>query len=132
MTFTVQMKRELSRQFVLDVLTTAVESGYSAVRYWGAFLDVQRDGDLNVTQFTVAEDEEAKEDGTGYHDWYVVTPETIVQAIQMVLDDPVMSASVVGNYVVRAVRDDDAGDIDAEAADLLVQLAAFDGTVIYG
>lgn len=68
---------------------------------------------------------------------YVIDHKSLAGAISRILNDDYLNASDaekatgVRRYVLNAVVEDDAGDIDAEVADCIAQVAAF-GKVIFG
>lgn len=68
---------------------------------------------------------------------YVIDHKSLAGAITRILNDdyldasPAETAGGVKRYVMSAVLEDDAGDIDAEVADCIAQVAAF-GKVIFG
>jgi hypothetical protein len=96
----------------------------SAIDYWARFIAVVRRSDHNVTEFTITE----REDPTKRQ---LINAETVAKAIDDVLNKEYGIAKYIVQYIERAVADLDAGDIDAEAADVLAQVAMFD-EVVYG
>ena len=133
----------LAKQVLTDVLTSGVESEGHALWYWDGFqmINVDRDGDLNVESITFdchhllsewTDEPEAVER-------YTITWRDLGPAIEAVLrrDDAV---SVNPQIVARiaTILDGSAAneeyplvDLDAECADVLIQIAAF-GEVVYG
>lgn len=133
----VNMTMEVDEQLLLDVLTNAVESGGHALWYWEGFymVNVDRDGDLNVDQITfnvehIAPGATAIDHQTAQ---YTINMEDVRVAIETILSDQRncnIDPRIVG-YIRSGVVGNDGGDIDAEAADVIVQVAAF-GEVIFG
>lgn len=127
MASTIKISIELTTEFLRDVMTTMVESGGHAVWYWddGEIMAVQRDSDLNVTSLTMK-----GRDGNGERFTCVVTEDKVAKALEKI-----MSGDMVGDYlmtyITRGIREQDAGDIDAEAADCIAQVIAF-GELVYG
>jgi hypothetical protein len=144
-TFKLKVELGIPGQLVHDVLTTAVEGG---IGYWinsGDFKNVtiRRDDDLNVTAIFF--------EGTGqipvtYKDrgpcfaarpqddrqfYYMIYPGDIILAAQKILDAPAekygAGAKLAALELIKGVD----ADIDADAADCLLQVAAFD-EVVYG
>jgi len=127
-TLRLTVERQVPLEQVYDVLTTAVEGGSG---YWLFGEDVQprsaqaiRNSDHDVTRIEFEVVVGSNDDGRR-----VVTPQKIVDAAQKVLD---------GRVQVRPDLVDQIGtlgtgrfDIDADAADVLVQVAAF-GEIVYG
>lgn len=133
----INIKRTLSMQFLLDIMITMVETPYGD---WWHFTDVnRRDEDLMITDFTVCDvgevmDEPAHEimEYLQTCDRVTITPQKVADAIELIMSSEEHYVSnYIEAYIARAVADDDAGDIDAIAADCLLQLAV-NGEVMYG
>lgn len=114
-------------EFLSDVITTAIEGG---IGYWSVTLQYQADGRAIVgevrgpgTQATISPtDSEAV---------YVITPSTIsVGLSQLRRGTAAVNRDLLGHALV-AETNLDAGDIDADVADMIVQVALF-GEVVYG
>lgn len=138
----ITIKHEVSDQFLADVLTTAVESGGHALWYWEGFsmIDLRRAGadpgaqvvadqvldHLSVYRIEFACEHIARDDvdknGQGE---YQIDLEDVAKGIQWILDGTVPVAQRLVDYIRRGVAEADTGDIDAEAADVIVQAAAF-------
>lgn len=129
MPYQIDLKFTLTDDFLMDVMTTMVESGGQCLWYWYDFelVDVhRREGDLAVMEFTYR-CENPNEDGvlTG-----TITPLKVAKAIETVLGQEMVNSTIC-EYIIRGVKDNDAGDIDADAADCIAQVIAF-GEVVYG
>jgi hypothetical protein len=62
---------------------------------------------------------------------YTVNAENLTKAFQtFVQEEPPANTSITG-YIQRALRENDPGYLDADCADVLVQIAVF-GRLIYG
>lgn len=127
MSFTIKISKELTDEFLSDVLITAVESGGASLFYWDGFrmMTIDRQPDLSIDAIDFFAD-----DGDGERHRYEITHEDVGNAIQAILDGTV-SLGYPKEYIVRAVSELDAGDIDATAADCIIQAACF-GEVVYG
>lgn len=130
----VNMAVEVSDQFISDVLTNVVESGGSS--YWAVITAVLRDDNNDVSEFLVIEAEELfrlQQEGVS------VTPEHTekvnAERITKTLIKIMSSADLQGGYVWEYIRDgvmgNDAGFIDAEATDFILQICVLD-QIIYG
>lgn len=115
-----------------DVLTTAVEGGCA---YWLACKSVVRDDDLNVTRIVQPRDREDDEE-----EWEDVDLDTVRRGVGAIMTGRVHVNKANHAAVARLVRacvdptlDDafDDVDIDAEAADCIVQAGMF-GALVYG
>ena len=130
---TIKLDAEVTNQFLADILTTAVESG--GISYWveeahevrrngprtrpGSIGNV--DGD-SITFISVSDGESDRAD---------VGLESIAQALGKIAMGEVKISPDLRASITRAMLDDDCGEIDAEAADVIVQVAAL-GEIVYG
>lgn len=125
--FNLSINVELPEQFFMDVMVTMVESGSFCVHYWGDISGVERDEELNVLKFKVTETEESGDNPMS--NW--VNPRAVAEAIERALNGEYEIGALIEDYLTSAVREADAGDIDAEASDVLAQLIVL-GEVVYG
>jgi hypothetical protein len=113
------------RQFLLDVMCTAIEGGITG---WARARDIERtasEGDY--LSFKVRDAEDSTDP------WHDITPEKIEEAIAKI-GDPSCDVKAAADYrdqITAAYADLDAGNIDGELADIIVQVAAY-GEVIFG
>lgn len=115
MAYVIKVEQVLSETFIDDVVTTAVEGG---INYWAT--EIHRVDD--VISFAV--------DDTPGDGRKTVTHRMVAEAIQNILSED-MAGSYLTEQVREAVLTHDAGHIDAEGADVIVQVAAL-GEVVYG
>ena len=110
----------VSDEFLEDIITTAVEGG---INYWAATSEYQWDG-VPTSVYVHEMDEETGE----YKEVGVfVDKSTILHS----LDKIFTKASWINEPLLSAVFDDDAGEIDADLADTIMQHAVLGGQ-IYG
>ncbi len=127
--YNITITHVVTDEFLMDVLTTAVESGHDSMWYWEDFciLDVDRDvaeyHPVKACKFIATVNDKPERWG--------VTIDTVHKAIQDLLNGKGDVNDRILGYIRSAVKDHDAGDIDAEAADVIVQVAAF-GEVVFG
>lgn len=110
-----------------SVLIGAFDGGYGASYYWAEVEEIRVNGE-HWTEVLIREG-----DGGGDEDGkvYTINAENIIPAIQRFLtDDPPANKQITG-YIRQAVQENDPGMIDADAADCIVQIAAF-GQLVYG
>lgn len=119
------MRATLTDQNMLDILDTA---GYG-IAYWASKATVDKEARTYTVWWY---------DGDDYPASQVVTFDELTEAFNKLLmnDEPRLVGSYVHKYFLYAYADRDvngidAGHIDAEAADVLVQVAMF-GEVIFG
>lgn len=125
-------------EFLSDIITTAVEGGTG---YWAQVSQYQyvMDGELHVytgpkiegggTRATL---HELNDDETGYKDEpLVVTIDTIAAGIGKIERRDVQVHSWFHERILKASRANDAGQIDADDADIIVQVALL-GEIRYG
>lgn len=122
--------RNITDENVDDIMTTAA---YGAITYW-AEEPTQADFDAaKPDQHVIRVNDEDDYDGP---QTFWLTPAKIRQAIVEVAEGRHTNDTIAG-YVRQAFRDwtaedgIDTGDIDADAADCIVQVACF-GEVVYG
>lgn len=106
----------LTDEFLHDIMTTALESG---IGYWAAAQDVRRTADLSVTSFMLREED--PDAPSGYADPLLVDAGAITTGIQRLVSGQIGVGQI--EELMRAVRESDAGNIDAELADCIVQAA---------
>lgn len=129
---TVSVEVALPPQFLSDVLTTAVEGG---INYWVEVAesvtraslgdDLEDLSVLSVNDIKVVENDEAP--------LYTANLDTVHTGILAVLQPGFNVNDTIKGYVLSALLNEepDAGHIDADAADVIVQAGLF-GEVVYG
>lgn len=145
----INITHEVSDQFLADILTTAVESGGHALWYWEGFemVDVTRailardsssmdPVDVRVGEFLTEHSHNTRLTGLSVYrikfkvdhpqdgDEYTVDLEDVAKGIQWILDGTVpLNDRITGQIVMSII--DMQPDIDAEAADCILQAACF-------
>ena len=120
------MSSKLSKEFLQDVMTTAVEGG---IDYWAVIRNLKRDGELNVLSFDVRD----SEDRTA--NWEQVDADRVQAAIDHIVAGSVKNG--VGDHIVDPIKGAIADPenmgvyIDADVADCIVQVAAY-GEIVFG
>jgi hypothetical protein len=115
------------KQFLNDVITTAVEGG---IGYWSQVSDYHWGDEIETTVRVHELDDDGTPDAIGVP----ITPAKIEDAIKLIL-----TKDSHGDYIHSRIRsnifeasaENDAGDIDADLADIIVQIAMF-GKLVYG
>lgn len=137
---------ELRNEFLSEVLEKAVEGGCSywadvSARYTGA--DAEPDGvrDFDASDYDADDVEEGDEAGGSFYtsasflasndpaQGGTLDLEDIADAIERIAGDEVKIPPAIREVIIAAVREDDASEIDAEAADCIVQIGLFDEIV---
>src|SRR5690606_5245883 len=104
-----------------DILETAL---YDGIDYWANVLHVERDEyGQPVTASVVEADAQA-----AYAGLRVIHSGQLVPAARKVVE--LYPDTRGAGYIRQALRDDDPGHIDAEAADMIVQVHLF-GEIVY-
>ncbi|TFV95475.1 hypothetical protein E4K72_17810 [Oxalobacteraceae bacterium OM1] len=136
---------EVSDAFLSRILEVAVEGGCS---YWADTEGEAREGtgtpngarDFDLSDY-VDDDDEHDDDGAPVYESasFLVSKDAsqggtldlqgIADAIERILDGETDVPPAIREIIGAAVRDDDASDIDAEAADCIVQIGLFDELV---
>ena len=119
------MKRTPERtEFLNDIITTAVEGG---VGYWAEVRKYWWQG-VPETTATLAEHESSTEGPAKVGE---LNPDTIASAIDRISRGEIKLRADLIKLIAGANTTNDAGDIDAEGADVIAQVAIL-GDVIYG
>ena len=123
-TVTVTQTVEVSREFLNDVMVTALEGG---INYWAAITGTKteqvEDTEMYASATVVdAEDENAEE--------FTVTPDKLLEAIQKVIQSDFDLRQDIKKSIISGVLEQDAGYIDAEGADVIFQVAAM-GSIVF-
>lgn len=123
------IKVETSDTFITDIMTTMVEQSY----HWFTFRNVVRNFNLEVQSFEAHEvDPDEPGDMDPYDgEWETVTPLSIVDTIEKFIEDESIVNESLNEYLMRGLKEDDAGEVDADLADCLLQYTVFD-EVRYG
>jgi hypothetical protein len=117
--YTIVISATIGADFLAGVMTTMVETAYE----WFAFRKVKRFENLDVQRFT-AHEIDCDDTGKSIGSWDIDC-ETVVKAIQRLASGGLMSAGNTA-MLMKACADDDAGMIDADLADCILQAACFD------
>jgi len=118
------------------VLVGAFDGSYGASYYWAEAVDIKvnkpENGDiLDELWYEVLIRENEDVANPEFNPVYTVNADAIARAFQaFVGEEPPANTSITG-YIQRALRENDPGYIDADCADVLVQIAVF-GRLIYG
>lgn len=122
------VRTRIRQEFYADIIVCAVEGG---INYW-AFTD-EYDYLPEKARVLVASKDNivalgASEEGI----WKEVTPDVLAQGFSKVRNDASLKINKgLRRTLLTAYDECDAGDIDAEGADVLVQIALF-GEIVYG
>lgn len=121
-------------EFLAYVLSAAFEGG---IGYWSVADDIERsgdypDGDWNYAAMTLFEHDGDNAPGDcelaeGICQGHRVTLDTVAHGVSLYVKSDYRLAPAVR----QASRENDAGDIDADLADVIVQLGIF-GEIVYG
>lgn len=125
----ITLRFQLSDQFLSDVLATAFDSSGGACWYW-AKPRKGRDSwtvDSDDTWRSVQIIEREAQQVAGKRKWANVTHELMGRGIARALDP----SFKVNSQIRACIASLDAGEIDAAAADVIVQAAIF-GEIVYG
>ena len=131
-TVKLELVKEVTRDFLDDVLVTAFDSQYGGCWYWAKPAGrgwIQQDCGTEEQTWSGVEItwEEREEEGM---DPVVVDHALLVTGIQRILDSKDIRKQIK-ELMETAVFQDDAGDVDADLADTIVQYALF-GEGVYG
>lgn len=121
-------------EFIRDIAITAVESGYDGIGYWAScrkykwssVTPASLDHMLKFPEIriTPAEDPEDFKDQN-------ITAATIRKGLRLIVDGTVKVREDLFKAIALANRENDGGHIDADCADVIVQVGLF-GEIVYG
>ena len=134
---TIAMTLPITEAMVDCILVGAFDGSYGACYYWAELNNViikkpeTQDG-FDCWQEVKITDVVERDEGSGDENVYTINATNITEAIQKFLDENQhMANNTITGYSRRAVQENDPGMIDADAADCIVQVAAF-GSLLYG
>lgn len=110
--------------FLVNVVVTAVEGG---VGYWAELREYKWSEDEN-RYMTGASVEVDAQDGKG---WRTVNLDTIREGLAKIKESSFQINPAVLSAILMGDRNNDAGEIDSEAADCIIQAGLF-GELVYG
>lgn len=133
-TLKVNIEVSLSEEFLSDILIIAFDGQYGGCWYWAQaaypaegerkWLVTNGETDIMKQRWLSARIED-------FGKQWVVDHKVLADGIRRLLDGTVKVNDEIVGAVMRAVREGDAGEIDSEAADCIVQAGVFD-ELIYG
>lgn len=114
------------QQFLADIITTAVEGGTG---YWAAVSGYKWSEGAATTRATLHElnDDETAFDG----ETYKLTIDEIATGIRRITTGEISVNDRIRKAIAQANRENDAGNLDADDADVITQ-AALLGEIRYG
>jgi hypothetical protein len=121
-------------EFLSDVLSTALEGG---VNYWSVACDIEREGDYpkgdwyytGVTLFEDADGDKHCSQKDEECQGHRVDLDGVARAVAALSHDPKWRHH---KLLAEASREKDAGNVDSDVADDVVQFAALGGSIVYG
>jgi hypothetical protein len=120
------VKHEVSDEFLADILITAVEGG---INYWAQVESYTHSRGPEYTRAMLTPADEDPRDWPAKH--IVLDTTVILKGLQRVLNLEVGCGEEVLNWIISGTNNNDAGEIDADAADVIVQAGIF-GRLVYG
>lgn len=135
-------RSEERTQFLRDIITTAIESGHQGIGYWSAVSHYQWIDDDGTPRVVVGDRNDRtdayavihvmKDDETGYEDeGHEITIEVVAKGLNALVSGKVGVNSRLLEYLKRGNEENDGGDIDADCADVIVQVGLL-GAITYG
>lgn len=116
----IEIEKELTQEFLADIINTAVEGG---IDYWIGSIDWNRDEKGNYLEVTVVPEDEEEEK--------TVKIEQLPEVLKKIIEGTFACRKDIRDSITSAVLEVDAGDIDADCADVIFQFACF-GELVYG
>ena len=117
---------QVSLQTLADILITAVEGG---IGYWSQTVTYRwTEGPIHTYADIIEVDEDEDEEDHKHHK---IDLEVIKRGIERCLSGAVKPSPSLREMIHRAVVEDDAGHVDSDAADVVVQAGLF-SEIVYG
>ena len=108
-------------QVILDVMTTAREGGCD---YWADYVATERNAEGDVISMIVRDSEDADAPDA------IITPAKVEEAMVKLSLGEVLIRADLRQQVITALTDPESADIDADAADCIIQVAAY-GEIVF-
>lgn len=124
MQLNIEIKKEISSSFIDGIFATAIEGG---INYWCVSAHTTENEKGEIVSAVFAEDEPQDENKPTF----TVTSEGILEALKKLCERTVKVRSDIHDDVMRAIMEDDAGQIDSDLADTIIQIACFN-ELVYG
>lgn len=121
---------DITERMVSDILISALDNPYGGARYWVQNVRVKsNDAEDILDEIWYSA---TFEDSYGDHNpKYFVNGEKVIAAIQDILNQNVTTSQIICDTLSKAIREDDAGYVDADVADVVLQVAVL-GEITYG
>lgn len=118
--------------FLASVIVTGVESGYHGIGYWAECRKYRWEwSDEGKRLLGNASVEIRSTGGETGAEWRPVTLDTVRKGLAHIRNGETNVNKRLSGLIMVAERDSDAGDIDSEAADCIIQAGLF-GQIVYG
>lgn len=125
----VQMEVEIDDQFLADILITAIEGG---IGYWSeAVTYTWTEGPEHVRAEIIVTETDESETDDRLKGHKTINTQTILNGISTLLNGGVKINKEIMGYILSGVRESDAGYIDSDGADAIVQAGLFH-EIIFG
>jgi hypothetical protein len=122
---TIKVDVPVKEEFILDVLVTACEGG---ITYWvEKARNIERGGRDGLDYLSL----EVSPVETDTPEWRLISATTVLQGLTRILTGEVKVREDIAASVRNAVFNDDAGEIDSDGADVIVQAGLFN-EIVYG
>lgn len=124
---TVSLALPVTPQMVDSILCGVIESGMDEWFQWSGIIQYPDPELPNIPCYQSAMCTEWDGDeGETIGEAKLIDAAAIATAIQKILSGKIQISSSMAGYIASAIREDDPGQIDADAADCIVQVAMFD------
>lgn len=127
---TVVINTEVTKEFVSDILYTALDGGYGGSYYWITDVKFKTNGAEDIMEricetayFIDALSENSKS--------FVIDHDKILYSLQKILNEDITINQAIYGNILSGVKENDAGYIGADEADVILQVACF-REIIYG
>lgn len=124
----VVLAAEVTERFVSDILYTALDDYYGGSCYWATNVKFKTNGADDIMERIC---QTASFDDVEDNKSFVVDHDKVVYSLQKILNEDVTLNQTIYGNILRATKENDASYIDADAADVILQVACF-REIVYG
>ena len=125
---TVVLNAEVTEGFVSDILYTALDGAYGGSNYWATDVKFKTNGADDILERiceTAYFIDGLSEDADGEGKSFVINHDKILYSLQKILNEDITLNQAIYGNILGAVKENDAGYIGADEADVILQVACF-------
>lgn len=124
-TRTIELKHEVSEIFLQDIIDSGLCAG--TTEYWAEIRRLRPEGETGLKGKLHIREEEAPEGG----EWKELNHDLVAKGVALLASGEVKVNPQIRKWICEGIAQDDAGNIDAECWDCIMQAAVL-GSIVYG